>query len=183
MGIVLVFYFYNLTSLGSNPNNNAHTIWNIFSIFYPVLADTSIYYIPSYLNFWFYLLSCEKMKKEVPSGIGTTLLSGDSEAIRRLLSTSSSSNSNWPSSSSAKKEQDYFLALGIKLPIFRGEDEKRAFFRHRFALLFAMGTHGRTRLFPVAIVNWIWGSYWWNNSGFVVLKSGRQNLVCPLGSY
>ena len=120
---------------------------------------------PKIMGFWFYLLSCEKMKKEVPSGIGTTLLSGDSEAIRRLLSTSSSSNSNWPSSSSAKKEQDYFLALGIKLPIFRGEDEKRAFFRHRFALLFAMGTHGRTRLFPVAIVNWIWGSYWYSNSG------------------
>ena len=42
------------------------------------------------------------MKNADPSGIGMTLLMGDSEAILRVLSTSSSSGSNWPSSSSTQ---------------------------------------------------------------------------------
>ena len=98
------------------------------------------------------------MKNDVPSGIGITLLIGDSEAIRRLLSTSSSSNSNWPSSSSVKNRGKKYVIIGIwaeKLPIFRGEDKKGALFGHGFAFFCAIGTHGRTLLQLIAIINWI----------------------------
>ena len=57
-----------------------------------------------YSNFSFYLLCWAKQKKEDPSGIGTVaFMSGEAEAIRRVLSVPSSPNSNWPSSSSARK--------------------------------------------------------------------------------
>ena len=68
------------------------------------------------------------MKKDVPSGIGITLLSGDSEAIRRLLSTSSSSNSNWPSSSSVKNRGEkmrYYWLPGQKNYLFLEEKTKK----------------------------------------------------------
>ena len=41
-----------------------------------------------------YELSWAKTQKAEPSGIGTVLLMGDSEATRRAISTSSSSASN-----------------------------------------------------------------------------------------
>ena len=53
-------------------------------------------------------------------------------------------------------------AWAEKLPIFRGEDKKGALFGHGFAFFCAIGTHGRTLLQLIAIINWIWvpGSDW-----------------------
>ena len=87
-----------------------------------------------------------KTKKEVPAGMGMTLLMGDSEAIRRVLSTSSSSGSNWPSSSSVNKFKylNYFWREK-PLPILGGEDEKRTLFWHGFGLFCA--ADGRTLRF------------------------------------
>jgi hypothetical protein len=86
-------------------------------------------------NVYFYLLSWEKSQNADPAGIGMVLLRpGDSEARRRVLSTSSSSGSNWPSSSSAKSEAVFNADLLVQLPIFGREDKERALFGHGFRL-------------------------------------------------
>ena len=59
-----------------------------------------------------YLLSGAKTKKDDDSGMGMTLLTGDSEIILRILSVSSSSGSNCPPSSSETKSQFESPALG-----------------------------------------------------------------------
>ena len=93
--------------------NFAYELWkNIFPTFAPLqtqerlVKKSSFFFFNGahYSNFSFYLLCWAKQKKDDPSGIGTVaFMSGEAEAIRRVLSVPSSFNSNWPSSSSARK--------------------------------------------------------------------------------
>ena len=85
----------------------------------------------------FYLLSAANTKNDEASGMGIILLTGDSDCIRRALSIESSSGSNWPSSSSKNGRGPSFRQRVVKRysPVGRGENEKGAFFGHRFAFL------------------------------------------------
>lgn len=76
------------------------------------------------------------MNNEDASGIGSILLTGDSEMTLLCLSSSSSVNSNWPSSSSNYKNKNPVnKTQPCILPVFGWKYKKAALFGHHLWLL------------------------------------------------